>query len=83
MGLRLVPIGNGVEIVRAMVSVPMFDRGLERSAEGYGSVQMKAIDTRPAAGQFRAYDRRAIELVRERLAAEIPCAQEVILRTRA
>ena len=62
-----------------MVGVPVFDGGLERSSERDGSVKMKTVDARPAAGQFRAYDRRTIKLIREGLASKIPGAQEVIL----
>src|SRR5580704_8372927 len=63
-----------------MIGVSMLDGGLERSSEWYGSVEMKTVDARPAARQFRAHDRRAIELIGEGLAAEIPRAQEIIFR---
>ena len=83
MGLCLVPIRNRVVIVGTMIGVAVLDRSLERSPEGDGSVKMKAVDARSAACQFRAYHRRPVKLIRERLPSEIPRAQEVIFRTGA
>ena len=81
MRFCLVPIGNRVVIVRTMIGVSVLDRGLEGPPEGDGSVKMKTVDARSAASQFRAYYRRPVKLIRERLSSEIPRAQKVILRT--
>src|ERR1017187_4370040 len=66
-----------------MIGVSVLNGGLERSSERYGSVQMKTVHARPATRQFRTHDRRPIELIGERLASEVPCAQEIILRAGA
>jgi hypothetical protein len=61
-----------------MVGVSVLDGGFERSSERNGGIQMKSVDARPAPRQLRPNDRRSVELIGKRLAAEIPRAQKII-----
>lgn len=50
MGLGLIPVGDGVEVVGAVIGVTMLDGCLDGFAEGDGGIEMEAVDARSAAG---------------------------------
>src|SRR5882757_8404702 len=58
--LGLVPVADGVEVVRAGVGVAVLDGGLEEFGEWDGRVEMEAVDAGAAAGKLRANDGRAV-----------------------
>ena len=74
MGFGLIPVCDGVEIVRAMVGVAMLDGGAQRLGEGDGRIEVKSIERPAAIDFFLAYDRRAEQRVRKGVAAEVPRA---------
>jgi hypothetical protein len=39
----LIPVGDGVEVVRPMIGVPVLDAGFHGFGEGYRRIGMKAI----------------------------------------
>jgi hypothetical protein len=61
VGFGLIPVGDGVEIVRPMVGVPVFDASLHGFGKGYRGVEMKAVHAGPFACQLFADDGRAVE----------------------
>ena len=65
VGLGLVPVGDGEEIVGADIGMAVLDGGAERFCEWNGRVEMETVDGASAAGVFFAFDRRAHRAVRE------------------
>ena len=79
MRFGLVPIGSGEEIIRAMIGVAMLDGGAEGFGEWDGRVEMEAVDGSATARVYAAFHGSAVESVRERVRAESPSAEEIIL----
>src|SRR6266481_1924239 len=78
---RLIPIGHGIVIVRAVIGVAMFDGGAQRLCKSNRRIQVKAIDGRFASGAFFTDNWSAVQPIEKGMAAKIPCAKEIILRT--
>src|SRR6266436_56409 len=78
---RLIPIGHGIVIVRAVIGVAMFDGGAQRLCKSNRRIQVKAIDGRFASRAFFADNWSAVQLIEKGMSAKIPCTKEIILRT--
>jgi hypothetical protein len=76
--LGLIPVGDGVEVVGAVVGVAVFDGGFEGFGEGDGRVEMEAVDAGAAAGCSLPTTGAPYDGVGEGMAAEVPCAEEVV-----
>ena len=76
----LVPVGDRVEVVGAVVGVAVLDGDLDRFLEGDGAFGVPAVEAIAAADALRIDDvGRAVVHVGEGLAVEVPCAVEVVL----
>ena len=54
--LGLIPIGDGEEIVGAVICVAVLDGGAERLGKRNGRIEMETIDGAAASGTFFAFD---------------------------
>src|SRR5271156_2100767 len=77
--LRLIPIGDRVVVIGAMIGVAVFDGRLEGCLEDHWRIQMKAVHARSGSRPSLLYDGRTVQLVRERMVLEAPGSQEIIL----
>lgn len=78
MGFGLIPVGDGIKIVSAIVCVAVLDGGAKRFGERDRRIEMKAIHRPARTFEFRADDRRAKKGIRKGFAAEIPGAEEIV-----
>src|SRR2546427_8862714 len=76
--LALIPVGHGIEIVRAVIGVAMFDGGAQRLCKRYRRVQGKAIDGRFSSRAVFTHNRSAVQPIEKRMATKIPSAQKII-----
>src|SRR5258708_8288836 len=72
MRLSLIPVGNRVEIVGAVIGVAMLDRGLEGPGEGDGRIEMEAVDRGLAAHTLASLDGCAVASVGESVRTKAP-----------
>src|SRR6266481_60702 len=77
---RLIPIGHGIVIVRAVIGVAMFDGGAQRLCKSNRRIQVKAIDGRFASRAFFTDNWSAVQPIEKGMAAKIPCAKEITLQ---
>src|SRR5580658_862784 len=78
--LRLIPKGSGVKTVGAVVCRTVFDGDADRFFKRDGALDVPAIEAVAAADALGIDDvRRALMLIGEWLAAEVPCAVVVVL----
>jgi len=80
VGLGLVPVGDGIEVVGAAVAVAVFDGDTDGLLEGDGGLGVPAVEAIAAAEAFCAGDvGRAVVLEGEGLAVEVPGTVVVVL----
>src|SRR5579871_131022 len=80
MGLGLVPVGDGVEVVGAIVGVAVLNGDLDGFLEGDEALGVPAVEAIAAAGAFGVdHVGRALAHVGEGVAVEIPRAVVVVL----
>ncbi len=70
MRLGLVPVGDRIEVVRAVIGVTMLDGRANRFSESNGRVQMEAIDRLAASGTLLALEWRAKKTIGKGMVAE-------------
>lgn len=60
MRLGLIPVGNGVKVVRTRIGMAVFDCRLKGFSKRDGRIEMEPVDARTATGEFRADNRRTV-----------------------
>src|SRR5579859_4260206 len=80
MRLCLIPVGDGIKIIRPMVGVAMLDGHFDGFVEGDGALSVPAVEAIAAADALGIdHIGSAVVLVPEGLQAEVPCAVVVVL----
>src|SRR5271156_2898968 len=73
----LIPIGNGIKVVRAMIGVAMLDAGSHRLSKRYRRVEVKAVHAETFSRQVSTDHRSAVK--QEVLGPAIsPCAEKIV-----